>query len=208
MVLTPEEVARAEDIHRAHAQGVREILNNANLSAEGRGTHLDDIFDQAEGQLDGLYARANQRDQADGQRAYQQAFGLPGSGDSALILAHRDARDRLANASPAETAQMLDHALNSGDETLARAAGERAFQMAGPNDLGGHYAATLEKFAGSTPARQRAVGQLAGQLADRMDSKTVVRDKLLRHVRKPVEIQHGNARARAAARRAALEGGS
>ncbi len=207
MALNEQERAQAEAIHRGHAQGVQAIRNDANLSAEGRRAQLDDIYDQAESKLDSLFARANQRDQADGQAAYRQAFGLPGGSDSALVLAHRDARDRLANASPGETAQMLDHALASGDETLARAAGEHAFQNAGPADLGGHYANTLEKFAGSTPARQRAVGQLAGQIADRMDTRTAAADSMLRHVRKPVEIQHGNARARAAAARAAAQSG-
>lgn len=79
MALNEQERAQAEAIHRAHAQGVQQIRNDANLSAEGRRAQLDDIYDQAEGQLDDLYARANQRDQADGQAAYRAAFGTPGA---------------------------------------------------------------------------------------------------------------------------------
>jgi hypothetical protein len=124
------------------------------------------------------------------------------------VLAHRDARDRVAEASPGDAGRMLGQALNSGDETLARAVGERAFQSVGPADLGGQWAGVLEQFAGSTPARQRAVGQLADQLADRMDATTGIQERLLRHVRKPVEIQAGNARARAAERRAAARAGT
>lgn len=204
--LTPEEEAQAGQVHRAHAQGVREVRNDGRLSATGRGEALDDIYDQAEGKLDALYARAGQREQADGQQAYRQLFGVPAGADSSMVLAHRDARDRLANADAAETGRLLNQGLQHGDETLVRAAGERAFHMTGPADLGSHYGRVLETFASSTPQRQRLISQLAGQVADRRDSQAATRASMLRHVRKPVEIQHGNARQRAAARRAAAQG--
>jgi len=203
MALNNREYAAVAAIHQAHTAGVTAARMDGGLSAEGRADAMDQNFDGAENALDELYARANQRDSADGQAAYSKAFGLPPHADGSTVLSHRDAVDRVSGASAAEAARLLDGALNRGDETMARAVGERALHMAGPADIGGQWASVLERFASSAPARQQAVGTLAGQIADRQDTVRMIQERHLRHVRRPVEIQHGDARARAAAARAA-----
>ena len=202
MALTPDERANVENLWRSHTQGVAAIRNDGNLTAAGKQAALDDNYDRHQGAIDTAFARSDQQAQADGSKAYRQAFGVPAGADGGLIMAHRDARDRLAEAGPGEAGRMLDTALTTGDETLARAAGERAFGMTGPSDLGGHWGSVLERFAGSTPARQRAVGDLAAaRLAG--SPATDAGERMMRQLRKPSEIAYGNPRARAAAARAA-----
>jgi len=202
MALTPDERAQLENLWRSHTQRVNEIRNDTNLTAQGKAATLDDNYDRHQGAIDDAFARSDQQAQADGSRAYRQAFGVPAGADGSMIMAHRDARDRLAEAGPGEAGRALNTALTTGDETLARAAGERAFNMAGPSDLGSHWGNLLTRFAASTPERQRAVGDLAAaRLAG--SPATDAGEGMMRQLRKPAEIAYGNPRARAAAARAA-----
>lgn len=191
MAFTPEERQQANDIHNAHRRQVDAIRNDGSLSAEGRRGQLARNYLHHQGQLDQLYTSADAREQRDVADARRRAFGLPAGADGATVLAHRDARERVANASPGEAARLLEDALNSGDRTMQTAVGQRAFDQAGPADVGGHWGTVLERFAGSSPARQRAVGDLADQRV-RSEPAAALHDRLLRHISKPSEISAGD----------------
>jgi hypothetical protein len=192
MALNEAEQAQAEALHRAHRRQADATLSDANLSAQGRRARLAQNYLAHQGQLDQLFAQADQRAQADGQAAARRVFGVPAGADGSMILAHRDALDRTADIGPGEAGRLLAQAHANGDETLARAIGQRAFEQAGPQDLGGHWATVLEQFAQSSPARQRAIGELAGQRADATEVAARMRDNMLRHISKPSEIAAGD----------------
>ena len=194
MALTPDERAQVEAIHHAHSRQAREVLNNSRMGADDRQIQLARNKVAAQRQLGVLRAQATQRAQATEGAARCRAFGLPPGADGSMVLAHRDARQHVMGATPGAAARLLEDALDSGDVTMATAVGQHAFGQVQADPLGApHWGAIVEHFAASTPARQQAVSELAGQAADNGDRRAQIAESMLWHVTTPAEIRGMNA---------------
>jgi hypothetical protein len=189
MALNADEHAQASSIMNTTRQRAAQIARNAKLSLADRRILLARNHQAGQAALDELHTRADERAEAEGRRAWQQAFGLP-SQDSSTVLAYRDAVDRLAKATPREAARLLDQAVASGDRTLAAACGARAMTQAANDPLqSSSWGRVLETYAGTSPARQQAISVLAGQAADAKDSHTAINGQLMRKLPTPGEIR-------------------
>jgi len=182
--LNDEERQAVARIHHTNRLRTAEIDADSTLSDEGRAEARKQSEDARQRDLDTIYEGARVRTEREGSRAYREAFVLPAGSPGSMTLAARDAAERVRDIRPAEADRLLTEAILRGDQTMVAAIGERAWHAAGPTDVGSHWGDVLAKFAASSPARQRAVGVMAGHRAEAMGT-AAIQDRFLRNIRRP-----------------------
>jgi hypothetical protein len=198
-VLNEQEYAESTRIRAAFQRRAAEVSGNATMLPQDKAVKLSRLAKDMKAQLDGLSARSDERERAEGEKAWRTAFGLPPTADAATVMAARDAADRVREVSPAEAADLLAQALAMGDRTLAAAVGAKALAEAAANPLQSkHWGDVVDKYAATFPAKQAAIGLLAGQVADRNDRAAVLNDRVARQLPLPDEIRGRNIDALAA----------
>jgi hypothetical protein len=195
MALNSAEETEAGRIMTAHRQSAAQIESGsaqpgdkAIMLARNAVPHLD--------ALQALADRSDARVKSETQRAWQDAFGMPRGASDSTVLAARDAIDRMSDASPSETARLLQQAVMTGDVSLAKAAGARAMTAAANDPLrSSSWGGIVNSYVSAFPAAQQAVTTLAGHAADRADSRTVMRDQMLRRLPMPAALRGRDVRA-------------
>lgn len=147
----------------AYSKQVERVRRDTNLSAVGKQRALAKLYIQARDDV------AMAREAAD--RAYRVrysqleslAFGIhTQASDPTAAISLRDALDRAAMVKdPDEAQQLMNRAMVTGDEILARAIALTAYTNQGPQDLGDHWAGVYDHYRQAQPAqRQKLLGEL------------------------------------------------
>ena len=156
-------LAQADAIREAAATRVQRIRDRKELSAEAKRSAIAKIHLGQKTQLAALQDKANQDIAAGRRAAMTTAFGIDdiaGDATSRLTAAvsYRDAQDRVANLqSPTEALQVLNRAEGSGDELLARAVAQRAYEQRRTDPS---WQQALDEYLAPRPKAQQAVADL------------------------------------------------
>ena len=193
-MLTPDERAKAETVMRELRRRQAVIDADPNLSVQGKRAARAREQLEAEATHRRLIEAADARHKQATRAAHRRAFGMT----SADVLADRDARQFAAGlTTPGEAAKALAAADLRGDASLARAIAERAWMERGDTDLGGHWSAALDAYAGHDPQRQQDLAELA-RLDDGGGRAARLSDALYRTLPRPADLQMGSIEALAA----------
>jgi len=147
----------------AYGKQVERVRHDPNLSDVGKRRAMaklavrtrDEVARMRQAGLDATAARISQLQSV--------AFGIhTQSSDPSAAISLRDALDRVAQVdSPAAAQQLLNRAVVTGDETLARAIALHAYTNMGDRDLGDHWAGIYGHYRdGQSPTRQRVLDEL------------------------------------------------
>ena len=156
-------LAQADAIREVAATQVQRIRDRKELSAEAKRSAIARVHLGQKAQLAALQEKANQDIAAGRRAATAAAFGiddLAGDATSRLTAAvsYRDAQDRVAKLkSPAEALQKLQWAEGSGDELLARAVAQRAYEQRRTDPS---WQEALDSYLSTRPKAQQAVSDL------------------------------------------------
>ena len=193
-MLTANERAKAETVMRELRRRQAAIDADDRLSPHGKRVARAREQLEAEAAHRKLIEAADARHAQDARAAHRRAFGMT----SADVLADRDARQFAAGlTTPGEAAKALAAADLRGDTSLARAIAERCWGERGDTDLGGHWAAALDAYAGQDPQRQQDLAELA-HLDDGGGRAARLSDALYRTLPRPQDLMTGSIEALAA----------
>jgi hypothetical protein len=197
-MLNDEERAAAESIQRRHLREVAGIRADGDRSDRGKRSAIARVTLAARSAMAELRAASDARDSQRRADLQFRLFGMGARDRGADLLAARDARDRAAKIrTPAEAAQMLEHAERAGDTSLARAVFERAWDAV-PTAIGSAWGDVGAAYLAGKPQ----VHADAAELADMLTSSphTRMRDRLSTRVETPEEVATGSLEALAADR--------
>ena len=156
-------LAQADAIREAAAAQVERLRSRKELSPEAKRSAIAKIHLGQKTQLAALQDKANQDIAAGRRAAMTTAFGIDDiSGDAtsriAAAVSYRDAQDRVANLkTPSEALQLLQRAEGTGDELLARAVAQRAYdqRLSDPS-----WGEALDQYLSTRPTAAQAVSDL------------------------------------------------
>jgi hypothetical protein len=140
-------------VRNAHA-GYAAIRADGSRSEDWKREQIAAAYRSARERLNEQIDKMASRYAADERLDYAKVFGVDGlSGDRAtLTIARRDAYDRLRTTDPDALDDLLEHATKVGDESLARAVAERAFEEG--------RAALLNRFLSTRPELDSTVQRM------------------------------------------------
>lgn len=153
----------AETIRANAEQAYAAARSNEDLSATALRKQLAQTYLKAKADMDALQQRSTTGVTTSRDAAYQAAFGLNDMGTTAgdrasAAVSYRDAQDRIAALKSAREADaLMTRALGSGDELLARALAQTAYDQRAYDTTWGDI---LNRYLATRPAAQRAVEQL------------------------------------------------
>jgi hypothetical protein len=174
----------------AYGKQLERVRRDPNLSDVGKQRAMAKLYVQTRDDV------AMMREAAD--RAYRTrysqlesvAFGIHAqSSDPSAAISLRDALDRAAQvANPDEARQLLNRAVVTGDETLARAIALTAYSNQGPQDLGDHWAAVYDHYRQAQPAQRQKVLDELDTLRQADSKQARFADALSTGVSRPTEL--------------------
>jgi hypothetical protein len=164
MYVEQQSLTDAETIRENAEAAYARVRNRGELTPAAIATLLARTYVDAKAQMEALAQRSGADVAAKSRRLYQSAFGIDdiagnnGVDRASASVSYRDAQDRVASLeSPVDAGSLLTRAENSGDELLARAIAQRAFDQA-PMDAG--WGELLDRYLASRPKAVQAVSDL------------------------------------------------
>lgn len=158
-------IEQADRIRQNAETAYGQIRSNGDLTVDAIRARLAAVYLDAKTRMDSLHAEATDGYQASWQKALIAAFGTSdlastAADRAALSLSYRDAQDRAAALdSDRAAADLLSRANDTGDELLARAVAQRAWEMGG--QLGGvGWGDVLDTFTSTRPRAAAAIATL------------------------------------------------
>jgi hypothetical protein len=147
------------------------IRNNPDLTPQAKTKQIAKVFAATSGQLQQMAADDAAKREASTAAAKRRLFGnddmtagMTPAEAVAVAMSARDAAQRVAAATtPAEVQALFDTASQSGDEILARAAGNRALADAGKATFGSDgLTSVAEAYLAARPAKAQALADIGG----------------------------------------------
>ena len=142
--------AAVAGIQRRLDEQLNTIRNNRSYSDSGRKSEMAKRVLVARAEMNKMKSNFAAERQARGENLHRIVFGNTSGATAAELIADRDARDRAGQLSTLEDANaMLRRANQNGDESLAKAVAEAAFNR-GWTDVARDYADQVGKRERST----------------------------------------------------------
>lgn len=167
---------RAEQIRSTAAAEYQRISSRGDLTVPAIQVLLARAYVKGKSEMDALRERTSSTSTANSRHFYQAAFGIDdiagasGVNRASASVSYRDAQDRVASLdSPQAADYLFTRAENSGDELLARAIAQRAYdegQFLGWGDI-------LDRYLATRPAAQRAVNELLNARSNSMSASNL-----------------------------------
>ncbi|OLT12212.1 hypothetical protein BJF79_22780 [Actinomadura sp. CNU-125] len=170
---------------------MQKIRANKRLSPQARQADLIKAHREASERAQQLWREGESAHAQRTRVLYRKAFVAPASDHPSDAISRRDAADRAAMVNdPKEALEMLARAQHHGDEHLARAIGQRAYEQHKtlPARLGNkEWEPVLKAFVVDRPDADEALGELQS-LADFSDRADRLRMAMRHAVPAPSEI--------------------
>lgn len=178
--LSSDAKSRANAVQEGFNNQVRQIRANADLTREAKQRQIDEAYETASGRLAQIREEWKGGTQNSADSLTRRVFGAPAaSATDAISL--RDALDRVSRLESArDAADLLRRATQSGDEVLARAVAQHAFDQRSDFFTGREWTDVVDTFAAGRPELAEPINQLhsltssAGMTADFNDEANFV----------------------------------
>jgi hypothetical protein len=174
----------AQRVAERHASELAAIRRADTRTEDWKRREIAKVYIAMREERDEEVERSRRRLAAERQRLEDRVFGVDGlPGDKAsLAISRRDAGDRAARLeNPMRALDLLARADRSGDEPLARAIAEVAYER--------DWAEVANRFADSRPAMQRPLEELWNTEEPRTGGMARIGEEMARSVIKPEELQ-------------------
>jgi len=170
------------------AQQLTEIREDPNLSEAGKRRKIQAAYDSAKTEVDKLRGGAKEavdRRQAELERVL---FSVADQRDQvAAAVSYRDAQDRVAGLRLDDAVNLMQRALKTDDELLARALFQKAWEH--PSEA---WSTIVEAYLSAYPLRRKAATELADLLDARGGSTARFVDEMRHGIQKPSELRKRN----------------
>lgn len=149
----------ADEMHRRYGPEIEAVRSDNTRTPEWKKANIARIHSQMQAEQAKLVEQRDALVRVEQRKLEQKVFGAGSGGDAAsLVISRRDAGDRAASLkTETEAQELLARAERSGDEPLARAIAERAYEM--------QWADVANGFLENRPALAEPFEQLWNQRA-------------------------------------------
>jgi hypothetical protein len=148
-----EQVKRRVGVYR---ERLAEIRADKSLSPLGKRRAIADLYQATRSVVDPLRKEIAELDTTSVRGLEQRLFGMPSGADPAVVIAYRDAQDRVsAVRRPEELGELMERAASSGDETLLQAGAAHAWRRSREPLASDYWAPLVDEYMNQNPALQR-----------------------------------------------------
>jgi hypothetical protein len=183
--VSSETADKIHTIQYEFSKVLTEIRQDPDLSEAGKRRAIQGAYEAAKAAVDKLRggdAEAINRRQAQLERVL---FSVADQRDQvAAAVSYRDAQDRVAALRLEDAVSLMQRALKTGDELLARALFQRAWEH--PSEV---WSQLVDAYLEAYPQRRKAATELADLLAARGGQHTRIVESMRYGIRPPFELR-------------------